>query len=228
MISILICLYNEEENVRELTERIYNSVKIPFELIYVIDGNDKTYDIVKKMKVPNLKVDYSNQKRGYKNSFIEGFNLVNKKSYRIVTLDGDLNHQPEEITSLLEKKADIIIGSRYISKGKIEKLELWKRTISTFANLAIKIIWGIKTKDKTSGFRVYKKEKLKKILPLCTSSNFEFLFELLLLANKKKYSITEVPITFKARVKGKSKFQLLKVINGYLKLLIKYFPSRSR
>jgi len=217
-------LYNEEDNVEELTRRIYSSVKIPFELIYIIDGTDNTYNLVKKMKFRNLKYDYSKKKRGYKNSFIKGLSLVDKKSSKIVTLDGDLNHQPEEIKKLIKKDSDIVIGSRYVSKGKVEKLNFFKRAISFLANLIIRFIWGIKIKDKTSGFRVYKKQRLFKIIHLCTSSNFEILFEILLLANMKKMSITEVPITFKARTRGKSKFQLFRIINGYIKLLMKYFP----
>lgn len=230
-LSIVIAIYNEEENVKKLTERIYRSLdvlKIPFELIYVIDGTDNSYNILKGIakSKKNMKLNYSQKLRGFKNAFVKGFSLVNKKATHILTMDGDLNHQPEEIKNLIKTmeitNSDIVIGSRYIKKGKIEKLELWKRFISLFANFIIKFIWKINVKDKTSGFRLYKKKVIDGIIHLCKSDNFEFLFEILMVSNKFKYKIKEVPIVFKTREKGKSKFKLWKTTEGYIKLMFRY------
>ncbi len=234
-LSIVIAIYNEEGNVRELTERIYSameSLKVPFELIYVIDGDDSSFDILNEMKKSkkDLILNKSNKKRGFKKSFVEGFKLANKKATHILTLDGDLNHQPEEIINLVKKmdsaRSDIVIGSRYVKEGKVEKLALWKRGISLLANFIIKILWKLDVKDKTSGFRLYKKEVIDKVTPLCRSDNFEFLLEILILSKIINYKANEVPITFKAREKGESKFDVIKTIKGYMKLTWMYFVKR--
>jgi dolichol-phosphate mannosyltransferase len=235
-ISIVIALYNEEENVRELTKRIYSamgSARINFELIYVIDGNDNTYPLLKEIQKSkkNMILDYSAKPRGFRKAFVKGFSLADKRSKYIVTMDGDLNHQPEEIKDLIRKmelsNADIVVGSRYLKYGRVEKLALWKRSISIFANFVMKILWGLKVKDKTSGFRLYKKEVIDRIAPLCRSNNFAFLFEILILANSLGYNITEIPIIFKARERGKSKFELWKTIKGYIFLMLKYLFKRK-
>jgi len=235
-LSIVIAIYNEEDNVRELTERIYGSMnllKIPFELIYVIDGTDKSFAILKEMQKSrkNLILDHSPKLRGFKNAFVKGFSLADKKATHILTMDGDLNHQPEEIKNLLKEieitNADMIIGSRYFKEGKVEKLALWKRAISIFANFAMKVIWNLKVKDKTSGYRLYRKEVIDKVVPLCRSNNFAFLFEILVLARSLRYKIKEVPIIFKARERGESKFELWKTTKGYLALIFRHFFSNK-
>jgi len=235
MISIIICLYDEEENVEELTRRIYTSVKSPFELIYAVDGEDGTRDlIIKKMNNSKnkIKISYSRKRRGFKNAFMAGYKLVDKKSDRIVTLDGDLNHRPEEIKKLLRavmKNTDIVIGSRYLVEESKKVLKNrassshCKRAISVFANRMLNGLFRTNIEDNTSGFRAYKKKKLDGIISGCNESeNFEFLFELLLLARRNDYKIIEVPITFKPRTKGKSKFGLLETMTGYARLTCRY------
>jgi len=228
-ISTVIAVYNEEDNVKELTERIFQSfkkLKIPFELIYVIDGTDKTNNILMDLKKDksNLILDYSPKMRGFRNAFIRGFSLISKKSTHVLTMDGDLNHQPEEIGKFIsemeENGSSIVIGSRYTKMGKIEKLAIWKRAVSLFANIIIKLLWGIRIKDKTSGYRLYKREVIDDIVPKCKSSNFEFLFEILIRARKKRYKMSEVGIVFKARERGVSKFQFWKVVKGYMRLML--------
>jgi len=236
-LSIVIAIYNEEGNVRELTERIYNSMnllKIPFELICVIDGTDKSFEILKEMQKSrkNLILDHSPKLRGFKNAFVKGFGLANKKATHILTMDGDLNHQPEEINNLINSmqstNADIVIGSRYLKQGRVERLALWKKAVSIFANFVIRLIWNLKVKDKTSGYRLYKKEVIDKVVPLCKSNNFAFLFEILVLSRSLRYKIKEVPIIFKARERGESKFELWKTAKGYMALMFRHFFSRKK
>lgn len=229
-LSIVIAVYNEERNVRELTERISSAVKkieSNYELIYVIDGEDKTYPILYKMQKQNrhLKLFHSVKPRGFANSFRKGFKEVSQKATHILTMDGDLNHQPEEISNLIETmnklNADIVIGSRYIAKGRTFNVSLWKRCVSKFANLILEKALGIDIKDKTSGFRLYKSKVIESILPNLICQNFEFLMEILILAKRNKYKIVECPINFKMRIYGKSKFQLLRAGMGYLRLLLR-------
>jgi dolichol-phosphate mannosyltransferase len=232
-LSIVIAVYNEEDNVVPLTNRIYQSMKnlqIPFELIYIIDGDDRSFEYLKEIQNSenNLILDHSPQLRGFKNSFVKGFSLMDEKATHILTLDGDLNHQPEEIGNLINRfeitNADIVVGSRYLKKRKIEKMPFWKKGISVLANFVIRMIWKLDIKDKTSGFRLYRKEVIATVVPLCKSKNFEFLLEILILSKKQGYILKEEPIIFKAREKGVSKFELGKIIKGYFKLLLKYSP----
>jgi dolichol-phosphate mannosyltransferase len=230
-LSVIVAAYNEQENIEELTirlERALKKLQLPFEIIYIIDGEDSTADRARKLakKFHNISVDSSKKKRGFRNSFIKGLSIINKKCTHILTLDADLNHRPEEIPDLIScmnhNHVDIVIGSRYIGKGKILKLPLWKRFISKLANTIMNIFWKLDVKDKTSGFRLYRREVLENCATYTTSPNFEFLFELLIIAKKAAYTIAEKPILFKARAHGESKFELWNVIKGYIKIMLKY------
>jgi len=228
-ISIVIAVYNEEKNVKELTMRIYNSLrklKINFELIYVIDGTDNTYKILKRMQKrhKNLVLLYSSKPTGFANAFKRGFKEVNKSATHIITMDGDLNHQPEEIKHLLEKMddtgCDIVVGSRYVKKSKIYNMPLWKHMVSFLANKILDLRFNLGVNDKTSGYRLYKRKAIYNLLNNIKCKNFDFLMEILIKAKEKGYKITETPISFKMRLYGQSKFQFFNIMKAYMKLLL--------
>ena len=177
----------------------------------------------------NLKVDHSSKKRGFKKAFIKGFSLIDSRTTHILTMDGDLNHRPEEIIKLVRNmeraNSDIVIGSRYISNARVENLTVWKKGISVFANLVIKFFWNLEISDQTSGFRLYKTKVIREVMPKCKSTNFEFLLEILIVAKKLGYKFSEVPIKFQGRTSGESKFEILKTIWGY-KRLVSLYPNR--
>ncbi|MFA5175692.1 MAG: glycosyltransferase [Candidatus Nanoarchaeia archaeon] len=221
-ISVVIAALNEEKNIKNLTERLIKILEnYNYEIIYSIAGKDKTLDELKGLKNKNIKIIYSESPEGLGIDFKKGFKNISEKADYVITMDADLNHQPEEIPSLLEKAEDydIVIGSRWIKGGKVEFLPLWKRAISGLTNYVFYIITELNIKDKTSGFRIYKKEAIDRLYKEYKSKNFEFLVEMLLIAQKMKMGIIEVPITFKYRLHGKSKFRF-RMSLGYLKLLI--------
>ena len=230
-LSIVIAAFNEEENIKDLTIRIgkaLRSIHVPYELVYVIAGTDKTLAIVKQLQknMPQIRYHYSQQPGGLGNDFKKGFSMVSSNSTYVLTMDADLNHQPEEIIHFLEAmkrtNADIVIGSREAKGAHATSIPAWKRFVSHIANMVFTVITFIRIKDKTSGYRLYKNEIIQKIAPKITSKNFEFLMEILLVAQRSKYHMVEIPITFTYRIHGKSKMNLLKTGCGYLKLLLRY------
>lgn len=220
-LSIVVAMYGEADNVEELTERIVKSVKVPYKIIYVIDGNDGTLEKVQKLKerYPQIIYNYSPVRRGFKNAFHIGFNMVSDDTTHILTMDADLNHQPEEIHRLLGQEADIVIGSRYVDNGVVVDIPHYRRLISKVANYFMKVIFKVKARDKTSGLRLYTR-KAASLMQRVKSNGFEFLFEILYLATKEGYTIKEVPITLTKRKYGVSKFNHFKTAINYLKLVI--------
>ncbi|MDP2750790.1 MAG: glycosyltransferase [Nanoarchaeota archaeon] len=226
-ISVVIAAYNEKENITELTERLNESlkkIKCSYEIIYFIDGEDGTYEILAKLSKHNkkIRVFFGNKKPiGLGCAFRSAFSKISKDTNYVITMDADLNHQPEEIKKLLdnqkESDADIVVGSRHI-KGSVRRdIPLFKKIISNLTNKFFTYFFGVKVKDKTSGFRLYKLEKLMKIK--YKSEGFEFLPEMLMIAQRNKMKIIEVPITFKFRKKGISKLNWGKTFKGYVKLI---------
>lgn len=226
-ISAVIAAFNEENNIIPLTKRlikVLDNKNYDYEIIYVVAGQDKTLENLKTIKNNKIKHHYSKNPKGLGNDYKIGFSMISKKADYVLTMDADLNHQPEEIPRFLNaiKDCDIVIGSRHVSGGKRQNIPKWKMAISDFTNVFFTVLSGLKIKDKTSGYRLYKKNVLDQIYKRYQSKNFEFLLEILLIAKKLKLKITEVPITFKYRIHGQSKFRILKTGIGYLKLLLKY------
>ncbi len=224
-ISAVIPAYNERENLSELTLRLTKAMDgtgIPYEILYVIQGNDGSKELLDSLNNPKVRYLYFPDPIGVSRAFLAGFKEVADKSDLILTMDADLNHQPEEIPNLLkkyqEKNSDITIGSRYIPGGVVLNAPLWKKFLSRTMNRIINYFSGIKIADKTSGYRIYKKSVVKCIIENIKATNFEFYPETILIAHKFGFTFSETPITFKFRVRGESKMYKIQTILGYLKM----------
>ena len=233
-ISAVVPAYFERDNLGELTERLLRELeKITpnFEILYVIQGDDGSRELLSNIEDKRVRLLYFPKPLGVARAFLTGFENVINGSDFILTMDADLNHQPEEIKNLWdclkEKNADITIGSRYISGGKLIGMPLWKNITSRAMNKIINIFSGILVADKTSGFRIYKPEVIKCILSNITAENFEFYPEVILVAHKFGFSFAETPITFTFRVKGKSKMYKLQTIIGYVKMFFNKITTRT-
>lgn len=231
MLSVVIAAYNEEKNVGILTSRIIqvlDSYKLPFEILYVVEGEDGTLKVLQEIqkKEKRLRIIYSKQPLGLGLACKKGFLNINKKATHILTLDADLNHQPEEIPSFFKamKKhnAHIVIGSRYVKGGSINTFPWYKRLISEFTNYIVVLVTGMKAKDKTSNYRLYDRRIIDIIAKQMSFKGFESVIETLLIATKNKCKIVETPIQFKWRIHGKSKLNFASASVGYVKLFIKF------
>lgn len=231
-ISVVMAAWNEAGNVEQLANRLYNVFEksgIDFELIYVLRGTKEHSGYNGLMELKNKGMDkihilYRPDVTGYGPSFRTGFDAVAPDATHVLTLDADLNHQPEELPGFIESlnntHADIIIGSRYLKGGKFE-MPRWKKILSKEMNIILSILYGISIQDKTSGYRLYKKDVIQTLSHTATAKNFEYLPELLIYARKKGYAIEEIPIDFKARQIGTSKMSIIKSIIGYIRLMKK-------
>jgi glycosyltransferase involved in cell wall biosynthesis len=192
-IAICIPAFNEENNIEEV---ISKAKGLGTEVIVCDDGSqDKTYELAFKTGVTVIK---HAQNRGYGRTLNTLFEYaLNTKADVIVTLDSDGQHNPEQISRLLEpinsNSADIVIGSRFISQEG-------RTNVPIYRSLGIKAITRItqlacyeKITDATSGFRAYSYDALSKLRLL--EDGMAISTEILLKAKQLKLKIMEVPIT---------------------------------
>jgi len=230
-ISAVIPAYDEKGNAEVLAKRLYKifkKVDVPFEIIFIVQGTDGTFEALQKLpKNYKIKLFYFKQPLGITRPFKIGFDNVAKNCTHILTMDADLNHQPEEIplfiNAMNKNNVDIVIGSRFIKGGSIKGMSLLKKMLSKVGDIGVSLFFGLPVKDKTSGYRLCKREVVDKVKSQLRSKNFEYYPEFLIKANKEKFSMMEVPITFIARASGKSKLKLVKNLFGYLWLLKERF-----
>ena len=227
-LSVVIMLYNEEEVIDEFSERLLRSLRqlpIEYEVNFVVEGTDGTLEKVKTLAKtdPRIKVNYNEKRLGLGKATKKGLGLVDQGSDLVLTMDSDLNHDPEEIVDLLvaSKGADVVVGCRSRSGGLVKELPLFKRIISASTNWVLRNAFRMSSSDITSGFRIYSTKAIESIRDDLVSKNFEVTAELLIRAKKKGFSITEVPITFTRRPRGTSKLSFVRSGIGYVILLFR-------
>jgi len=124
-------------------------------------------------------------------------------------MDADGSHDPAHITEMLRAAghADLVIGSRYVRGGTVVNWPLRRRLLSRFANAYVRGILGLSVRDCTSGFRWWRTSLLERLIarPHLWSDGYAFLVEMLVLAERERARVIEVPIAFIERQQGLSK-----------------------
>jgi len=210
-ISFVIPTYNEHGNIDRLIERI-NTIMLENGYLYeiiVIDDNstDGTIEDVKELQKTqnNIKFIVREKLLGIGTAHIEGYNLA--EGDLIISMDADLQHPPEKIPEFITKiKAgyDMVVSSRYIEGGRTET-SFFNKIVSKFGATYLSILFRIKIKDFSTGYRAIKREVWKTIKDYKYSSKNVFLIESIYYAHKNGAKIGEVPIDFKKRDTGQSK-----------------------
>jgi dolichol-phosphate mannosyltransferase len=225
-IAVVIAAYNEAENIGPLTRRLIETLDgmdgRPWELIYVIEGKDATLATAQAFasERPQIRILYDPAPSGLGNAFRRGFQAISPDADVVVTMDADLNHQPEEIPrligDLLDSGADIVVGSRKLAESHVEGAPYWKTTLSNLVNVGMRKLIGMPVADQTSGYRVYRYEALQSIS--FRNTGFAFLPEILIQAHARKLRIVERPIKFVFRKAGESKMTVIPTARSYLSL----------
>lgn len=226
-LCIIIPTYNEANNIRFIVERIFG-LNLDAHIVIVDDNSpDGTGEIAEQLRMefkPRVHVIHRPGKLGLGSAYLAGFDyaLKNLKPKYILTMDADLSHSPDVIPDFIKKMDegyDVVVGSRYIPGGGVE-WQLYRRILSRGANLFAKTMLGFNVHDLTGAFRCYSREVLEGIdCSKINSDGFSFMEEILYLCKKANYKITEIPILFRERQKGKSKLSKLEMVKFFLTIV---------
>lgn len=234
-ITAVIAAYDESGNIGPLTTRLIDTLDsmsgYEWELIYIIEGADGTLEIANQFasKRPEIRIIYNESPSGLGKAFQTGFDAVSENTDFVVTMDADLNHQPEEIPGLVaalrERSADIVVGSRRLPDSQAQGIPVWKDVLSRVVNRAMQLLAGVRVRDMTSGFRVYRTHVLRLIR--YENRGFAFLPEILMEAAAQRAKVIERPIRFVWREAGESKMAIPATGFSYVKLFVRRFIPRS-
>lgn len=222
MITIVIPVYNEGENIKTTVELIEKEVKVPFQINVIYDfDEDTTVEPAGKLNVNLIKNKYG---RGVLNAIKTGLETADGE-FVIVTM-ADLSDPPEVINDMVksaqENNADIVCGSRYMKGGKQYGGPLLKGLMSKYAGLSLHYLAGLPVHDATNSFKLYRKSFLNSV-EIESTGGFELGIELVVKAFKKGYKVTEVPTEWHDRTAGKSNFKLVEWLPKYLKWYFEAF-----
>lgn len=210
-VVMVVPTYNEAENLRWIVARLRKAQ--PDVDVLVVDDNspDGTGQVAEELAAadPAIHVLHRTEKAGLGAAYLHGFEWALARGYDVIgEMDADGSHQPEELHRLLDalRSADLVIGSRWVPGGSVVNWPLSRHALSRGGNLYVRMLLGIKVKDATAGFRVFRRRTLEKIdLQSVESTGYVFQTDLATRTLRAGLKVREVPIQFVERVRGNSK-----------------------
>lgn len=222
--SITVPLYNEQESIHELYSRIreiMDGLSRPFECVFVDDGStDGSLELLQEIARLDRHVTVVglHQNAGKSAALSAGFQVA--RGDLIITLDGDLQHDPADIPRFIEKLEegyDIVCGYRM----RREEESWLQRFSNRCANWILGKLTGIRIRDWGGGFKAYRRAlvsdvpiygELQRLIPV--------------LALRRDTRVCEIPITTQPRAHGSSKYGMVQKLPVFFDLMTVRFLSR--
>jgi len=201
MVSIIVPAFNEASRIAESVRKIDAFVRqSPFsiELIVVDDGStDNTAEIVSTADARKLRLLRNNKNHGKGYTVRQGV-LAASGKYVLFT-DADLSAPIEELNKLLEiaqrEGADVVIGSRALDRRYIEKHQSPLRELGGIVfNLMVRLLLGLRLHDTQCGFKLFERQRSRRVFEQQTTLGFGFDPELLFLAKRSGLKICEASV----------------------------------
>ena len=224
LISIVIPVFNEGESIGFLLDEVISVMaahKLNFELIVVNDGSkDNTHKVLKQLifKIKELSIITLRKNYGQTAAMSAGFD--NSKGEIVITLDGDLQNDPNDIPKLISeinKGYDLICGWRFDRKDKL----INRKIPSKFANKLIAKVTGLKLHDYGCSLKAYRKEIIDDIKLYGELHRF-----LPVLANIEGARIKEIKVNHRSRKYGFSKYGIDRTFRVLMDLLTVWFMTK--
>lgn len=200
-LSVVIPVYNEKNTITQIIDNVNKSdIGLLKKEIIIIDdcSSDGTQNILKDLKIENLKIVFNKENRGKGYSIRKGFEEV--KGDFVIIQDADLEYNPEEYAKLLkpilENKTDVVYGSRFLqSKFVFKPYYLANRFLTLLSNF----FTGLNLTDMETCYKCFSRKALDKIKPFLSANKFEIEPEITAVVAKNKLRIIEVPISYNRR-----------------------------
>ena len=217
LLSVVVPLYNEEQNVPILFDRIVtelDATPYDYEIICVDDGSsDTTFRVLKKIAINNHRVKAIKFRKncGQTPAMVAGIKQADGDI--VVTMDGDLQNDPSDIATLIEKIIegyDIVVGWRHKRQDKLVS----RKIPSVIANWIIGKVTGVPIKDNGCSLKAYKQEIIKNV-PLYSEMH-RFIPAMASITGSK---IAQVRVKHHARQFGESKYGLSRVYKVVIDLM---------
>ena len=225
-LTVVIPTYNEADNLPGMAAALL-ALPIPALQLLVVDDNspDGTGQVADQLVShyaqpsawmrPRLSVLHRRGKGGLGTAYVAGMQraLADGADY-VVQMDADFSHSPDYIIQMvgvmLATNADVVIGSRYVPGGTLDEgWSWWRRLLSWWANFYVRLILGLRIRDMTAGFKLWKRQALLDIgLGNIRSNGYSFQVEMAYLCERLGYRLIELPIHFADRRIGHSKLDV--------------------
>ncbi len=217
-LSVVVCVLNEEDNVKPQIERIDAALQgMDYEIVYVDDGStDRTLEILKSLPNPRLRVVALKKNYGQSLALMAG--IDHAQGEYVATMDGDLQNDPSDIANMLriaeEGGYDMVAGNRANRKDGM----VLRKIPSRIANYIIRRSTGVYLKDYGCALKVLKADLAKDLGLYGELHRF-----IPVLAHLEGAKLTQVDVQHHARQFGQSKYGLSRTFKVVSDLLLMLF-----
>lgn len=224
ILSIIVPLFNEVESLPELiprleavAERVAGSA---YEIWLVDDGStDSSFEAIRRFHERNPRVRGVRFRRNYGKSAALAVGFAEARGQYIVTIDADLQDEPEEIPNLLAKLRE---GYDLVSGWKKHRKDPLSKTLpSRLFNAVVSLASGIRLHDFNCGLKAYRREVAKALQIYGEMHRY-----IPALAHWEGFRVTELPVRHHPRKYGHSKFGASRFVKGFLDLLTVLLTTR--
>jgi len=215
--SIVVPLFNEQENVPQLYVKIIDvmdAIAEPYEIVFVDDGSkDGTFRLLSEIAADDARVVVVRLRRNFGQTSALKAGFDHSRGEIIISMDGDLQHDPAEIPRFIEKMQE---GYDIVSGWRVERTDSWltRQLPSRIANRIMAKLSRVDLHDFGTTFKAYRREILAEIQLYGELHRF-----IPALASWSGASVAEVPITNIRRINGKSNYGISRTIRVFLDLL---------
>ena len=221
-ISVVIPVFNEEDSIKELYGQISTALKNQkkYEIIFINDGSsDKSEKAIIDLSNEDNRVKLISFYRNFGKSaaLSEGFKYASGEI--IITMDADLQDDPNEISNLISKLDE---GYDLVSGWKQKRYDPWTKTFpSKIFNFVTRILTGVNIHDFNCGLKAYRSSVIKSIEVFGGRHRY-----IPALAGQMNFSVSEIVVNHRPRIYGETKYGGSRIFHGFFDLLTILFLNK--
>jgi dolichol-phosphate mannosyltransferase len=219
-VSLIIPAYNEGADIVPVLDRMFESVRLPVEVLVVVDSaDDTTIPVVEEyaQKESRLRYLVNTYGRGPANAIRYGIDAAAAPVVVVTMADGcDDARQIDDLVRLVERGVVVAAASRYMAGGQQVGGPYLKGTMSKAAGRSLRLLAHVGTRDATNSFKAYSTEFVRQV-GIDSRDGFEIGIELTAKARRMRLPVAEIPTIWLDRQAGMSNFRVARWIPKYLR-----------
>ena len=219
-VSVVMPAYNEGEQIIEVLDRLFESVRLSCEVLVVVDTeDDTTIPVVSEyaQKEPRLRYLVNTYGRGPANAIRYGIDAAAAPVTVVTMADGcDDARQIDDLARLVERGVAVAAASRYMAGGQQVGGPSVKGLLSKTAGRSLRVLAHVGTRDATNSFKAYSTAFVREV-GIDSRDGFEIGIELTAKARRLRKPVAEIPTIWLDRQAGVSNFKVAKWVPSYVR-----------
>jgi glycosyltransferase involved in cell wall biosynthesis len=219
-VSVVVPAYNESQRIVPVLDRLFESVRLPCEVLVVVDtDDDTTIPVVAEysLKEPRIRCLVNTYGRGPANAIRFGIDAAAAPVAVVTMADGcDDPRQIDDLARLVDRGVAVAAASRYMPGGQQVGGPTLKGLLSRTAGRSLKLLAHAGTRDATNSFKAYSTDFVRAV-GIDSRAGFEIGIELTAKAKRMRMPVAEIPTIWLDRQAGMSNFKVAQWIPSYLR-----------